>query len=62
MYLILKAVHFLLMDHLDRGVSFSSAYDGLVMNMAESLQRRAKVFAQDRICIIYLVKKLCYPE
>ncbi|OQO09366.1 hypothetical protein B0A48_04764 [Cryoendolithus antarcticus] len=36
----LKAVHFLLVDHLDRGVSCSSSYDFLGKNVAEFLRSR----------------------
>jgi hypothetical protein len=35
-----RAVHFLLHDHLDRGVSCSSSYDFLAKNVAEYLRAR----------------------
>ena len=35
-----RAVHFLLHDHLDRGVSCSSSYDFLAKNVAEFLRAR----------------------
>lgn len=36
----MRAVHFLLHDHLDRGVSCSSSYDFLGKNAAEFLRAR----------------------
>jgi hypothetical protein len=38
--LTLKAVHFLLKDHLDRGVAASSNYDALGKNLAEYLRAK----------------------